>query len=501
MEQFENENIDPEAGENTPVNTEQQQNPCNGTAAGRKESPFANSPYYTNTESQQQNTYNTERGNGFYDVPPVEPKKKKKKGSGKAIIAAALTVAVIAGSCAATALIVDRQWQHRAEQLETSFNTKVEELQKQVEAASAKSNGTSISGSPVSSVEGMTPSEVYARNVNSVVAISNQATTNFFGQISKTASSGSGFILTEDGYVVTNYHVVAGANTLTVITFDSTEYDAKVIGYDEANDVALLKIEATGLQPVTIGSSDDLIIGDQVVAIGNPLGELTSTLTVGYLSAKDRAVSTEGSYISMMQTDAAINPGNSGGPLFNMKGEVIGITTAKYSGTTGSGASIEGIGFAIPIDDVMDMMSDLREHGYVSGASLGVSVYSMDQQTADRLGLPLGSLVDAVTEGSCAEKAGVQETDIIIGLGDYKVENNSDLLLALRKYKAGDTTNITVYRGGKEVSLSITLDEKPHAVQKPEIEAPAEGGEMPSDGSYEEWYEYFAPFFGNGEKD
>ena len=372
------------------------------------------------------------------------------------------------------------------------------ELQEQLLELEQAQTGMSISGSPMSSVGGMSPSQVYAMNVNSVVAISNQSTTNVWGQVSETASSGTGFIISADGYILSNYHVVEGAKKLTVITYMGDEYEARLVGYDQMNDVSILKIEATNLEPVTIGSSDDLIVGDQVVAIGNPLGELTSSLTVGYISAKDRTINTDGNLINMMQTDAAINPGNSGGPLFNMKGEVIGITTAKYSGSTGSGASIEGIGFAIPINDVMAMTEDLIAHGYLTNqAYLGVSVMDLDGTTASMYSLPMGSYVQSVVEGSCAEKAGIQPKDIIIRVGGYAVEGNSTLQSALRKFKAGETTTITVYRAGAELELTITFDERPQdpdAAQQPQ--EPQQSGEMPNSGSYEDWYNYFFPFFG-----
>jgi serine protease Do len=225
--------------------------------------------------------------------------------------------------------------------------------------------------------------------------------------------------------------------------------------------VALLKVEATGLQAVTLGSSNALIVGDQVAAIGNPLGELTSTLTVGYISAKERDVNTEGFAINMLQTDAAINSGNSGGPLFNMKGEVIGITTAKYSGTSSSGASIEGVGFAIPIDDVIGMLSDLMNYGFITGAYLGVMVSDMDPTAANYYGLPVGAYVQEATEGYAAFKAGVMEKDIIVELGGIKVSTVNDLTRALRSFKAGDETTIVVYRSGREMTLNITLDAKP----------------------------------------
>ena len=397
-----------------------------------------------------------------YTPQPEEyttPKKKERRsgGSGKAILAAVLAVLLVIGSCGVTAWTVNNRWEDRMQQMQTQMNTQIAQLQEQIGELEEAQTGVSISGSPMASSEGLSPSQVYAMNVNSVVAISNQSTTNVWGQVSETASSGSGFIISEDGYILSNYHVVEGATRLTVITYMGDEYEAKLVGFD-----AVLKVNATGLDAVTIGSSDDLIVGDQVVAIGNPLGELTSSLTVGYISAKDRTINTDGSLINMMQTDAAINPGNSGGPLFNMRGEVVGITTAKYSGSTGSGASIEGIGFAIPIADAMAMTEDLIAHGYLTNqAYLGVSVMDLDASTASMYSLPTGSYVQSVVEGGCAEKAGIQPKDIIIAVGEYTVEGNSTLQTALRKFRAGDTTTITVYRAGQEIELTITFDERP----------------------------------------
>lgn len=269
----------------------------------------------------------------------------------------------------------------------------------------------------------LTPADVYSAYVNSVVGIANESTTNFFGQVSATASSGSGFIITEDGYIVTNYHVIEGADKLTVTLNGGEQYEAEVIGYEEDNDVALIKIDATGLSPVSIGDSDDLHVGETVCAIGNPLGELTNTLTTGTVSALDREINTDGTPVNMLQTDCAINEGNSGGPLFDMNGNVIGITTAKYYGDT-----IEGIGFAIPINDVMRIVADLKEYGYVTGQPyIGVTLTDMNSVTAEFYNLPVGVYVNSVEQGSPAEAAGLQAEDIITGLGDVTVENYTEL--------------------------------------------------------------------------
>lgn len=479
---------------------------------GQKESPYANSPYYTAYQTQQTDGTGSAWNAGqtppqdqqqyrpTYEPqsePPKAPKvKKKRKGTGRKVVAALLAIVLVAGSCGITAALVNNHWEKELDNLEQDMNHQIAGLQQQMTTIGG---AASVSGSPVSA-DGLTPSQVYAMNVNSVVAITNEATVySGWGMGTQTAvSSGSGFIISQDGYVVTNHHVVEDAESLTVTTCTGDEYEATLIGSDEINDVALLKVEATGLDAVAIGSSGDLIVGDQVVAIGNPLGELTSTQTVGYVSGKDRSVSTDGTIINMLQTDAAINSGNSGGPLFNMKGEVVGITTAKYSGSSSSGASIEGIGFAIPIDDVMGMIDDFKEFGAIQDqAYLGISGYDLESSSAQMYSLPLGFYVESVVEGSSADRAGVQPKDIVIALGDYTVESYAELTNALRKFKAGDTTTITVYHAGQELVLDITFDERPADLDSQSNQETLPG-EMPDSGDYEEWYNYFAPYFGFG---
>ena len=391
------------------------------------------------------------------------PVKKKRRGAKvfKTLLSCLLVLALVAVGSGATAVFLQMHWGDeikRGEQMIHQMEMTIADLEKQIRDNSFTGNGNSVSGTPNVNADGMTPAQIYAKNVNSVVAISAKISANVMGQVTQTVSSGSGFILSENGYVVTNYHVVEDASAVTVTIHDGTQYAAQLIGGDSANDIAVLKIEAQGLPFATLGSSDDLIVGDQVVAIGNPLGELTSTLTVGYISARDRGVNTDGTVINMLQTDAAINSGNSGGPLFNMKGEVVGIITAKYSGTTTSGASIEGIGFAIPIDDVLKKITDLRDYGFITGAALGVLVHDMDRKTAEYYGLPMGAYVVEVVAGNCAEAAGVLPKDIIIALGDDMVTSLNELTRVLEKYSGGEKTTITVWRGGSELVLDITLD-------------------------------------------
>lgn len=308
----------------------------------------------------------------------------------------------------------------------------------------------------------LTAQEVYGINVDAVCGIATEVTTNVFGQTASTAVVGSGFVLTEDGYVVTNNHVVEGTDNVSVKLHDGSTYPAEIIGGDSLSDVALLKIEAEGLSHVAVGDSDAIAVGEGCIAIGNPLGELTFTMTGGYVSALPREINISGKPISMFQTDAAINAGNSGGPLFDMAGNVIGITSAKISGITGSGASIEGVGFAIPINEALRVVYDLQEYGYVRGrAFLGVTVKELDAATADTYGLPVGPIVQSVVADSCADKAGIAVRDIILAFNGRNVKTYTQLMSALNKCSAGDEVTLRIYRAGAELDVTLTLDERP----------------------------------------
>ena len=320
----------------------------------------------------------------------------------------------------------------------------------------------------------MTAEQLYAANLASCVGITVNTTVNIFGQTTTSAASGSGFVLTQDGYIVTNYHVIEDAAedssvTIEVSFANGDKYTAQLVGGEKDNDVAIIKIDATGLQAVTLGDSDQLVVGETVYAIGNPLGELTYSLTDGIVSALDRLITTsstnsngqtETTTLNVLQTNCAINPGNSGGPLFDSYGNVVGIVSAKYTQSS-SGVSAEGLGFAIPINDVKDILKDLMAHGYVTGKPyMGVQVSPVDE-SAQRYGIPAGAVVEYVAEGSCAQKAGLQVDDIIIAIDDTAVDSPTALTAALStNYKAGDTATLTVIRQQKQVSLSITFDEK-----------------------------------------
>lgn len=305
----------------------------------------------------------------------------------------------------------------------------------------------------------MTPAEVYAANVNSTVGITTSVTTNFWGFQTTSAASGSGFILTADGYVLTNYHVIESSSSISVTLYDGKSYDAALIGYDESSDIAVLKIDAEGLTPVVLGDSDNLNVGDSVVAIGNPLGELTFSLTSGAVSALNREITLSNSVtMNLIQTECAINSGNSGGALFNLYGEVIGITNAKYSGT-GTGASIDNIGFAIPINHVRGIVESIIENGYVAKPYIGVSVTDVSEETMG-YGLPAGAAVKAVSEDSPAEKAGLQVNDIITAVNGKEISGRTGLSEAVSAASVGDTLTLTVYRQGKTVSVDVTVGEQ-----------------------------------------
>ncbi len=322
-----------------------------------------------------------------------------------------------------------------------------------------------------------TLSQLYSDAVPSIVGITNTYTTydGYFGQPSTAVATGTGFVISADGEILTNYHVVENAENLTVTFHDGTEYTAKLLGYEAESDVALLKIDAEGLTAVKLGDSDAICVGEQIAAIGNPLGELTYTMTVGYVSAKGRAVYTDDMPINMMQIDAAINSGNSGGPLFNLAGEVVGITTAKYSGSISGSANIEGIGFAIPINDVLSILDDLRKHGSVQNrAYIGVTVTN----SVAGGDIPAGALVQSIEKNSSGEKAGLRVSDIIIAVGDTAVSGIDTLYQALRPYRAGDTVTMKVFRSGDTIEIEITFDATPGSSTQEE-EVPSNDFEFP----------------------
>ena len=315
----------------------------------------------------------------------------------------------------------------------------VQQVERSTDATAAGStDGTSMSVQQIASV--VSPS---------VVAITTE-------QMSSVQSgAGSGVIISQDGYILTCAHVVSGATSVKVQLNGSDEsYDATVVGQDSTSDIAVLKIDATGLTPAVIGDSDALAVGEVAVAVGNPLGTLSNTVTDGIVSALNRQVTVQDNDMTLIQTDASISPGNSGGGLFNANGELIGIVNAKSSYS-----EAEGIGFAIPINTAMEIGRQLIENGSVARPALGVKIMDVtDAQTAQQLGVStMGVYVVEVTKGSGADAAGVQAGDRVLAVDDTAVSDSSALKNYLKDKGIGDTVNLQVERDGKVLTLAVTL--------------------------------------------
>ena len=284
---------------------------------------------------------------------------------------------------------------------------------------------------------------------------------NVFGQTTAASVSGSGVIVTEDGYILTNYHVIEdayeGGYAVTVMMYDESTYDAEIVGFDEDSDIALLKIDAEGLNAAELGDSDNLAVGTVVYAVGNPLGELSYTMTSGIVSATNRTITTEANVaVNMFQIDAAVNSGNSGGPVYNSQGQVIGIVTAKYAST-----GVEGLGFAIPASDAMHIANQLLEYGYVADkASLGITCTTVTESVAEHYNMVVGAYVNSVTAGSAADNAGLKAEDIITAIDGTAVSGSSELTALINNYHAGDSATLTVWRDGNELTVDVVFDEK-----------------------------------------
>ena len=394
-----------------------------------------------------------------YYTPPEKPVKapKEKKPHGKWVkaLCMCLVCALLGGLCGAGIM---------AGSMNSRIAAVEQRLEEQAKETLSIGSQTSSTPAPVSTTTAAKPiAAIYDQACNEVVGITTEVTyTNFFGQTSSSAVSGSGFIVSPDGYILTNYHVIEyaykGNYAITVMLHDGTRYEASIVGVEDCNDIAVLKIDASGLDPVTFGDSDKLSVGDDVYAVGNPLGELEFSMTTGHVSALDRLITTEdgSEAINMFQIDAAVNSGNSGGPVYNANGEVVGIVTAKYSDT-----GVEGLGFAIPINDAAKIANDLITKGYVTGkAYMGVSIDERyNSMYSQYYNMPIGAFVKSVESGSCAESAGIQAGDIITRLGDVEITGYSDLKQAIKQYSAGDSAELELYRAGESRTLTVTFDE------------------------------------------
>lgn len=440
--------------------------------------------------------YSYRKGDGSGDNAPINtrnyaqepweaPKPPKKHGISGKIVALALVCALLGGFVGAGAnrAVLSSKVNHTSVQVSDRIVADVQTV---------KVDGKSK----------LTMPEVYATNVNSVVSINVSTTTNYFGQTVENASSGSGFFITQDGYILTNCHVVEGGSSVKVTLYNGETYDATVIGSDEDYDIAVLKIDVTGASPVVLGDSGSISIGESIAAIGNPLGELTFSMTTGVVSCVDRAINVDGTPFNMVQVDCSINPGNSGGPLFNSYGEVIGIVTAKYSSY--SNTTVEGIGFAIPINDVVSLVEDIMTNGYVTNKPyLGITPGTMTEQMARqyRYSVTQGVFVYSVEYGSAAQNAGLQMGDVITKLDDKDITSYEDLVAAKKGYSAGDTATLTVYRAGSYITVEITFDAAPEETesdtQQDSTNSYNNGNNYNGgyNGSYDPW-DFFNNFFG-----
>ena len=468
-EKFQN-GFDPNNG-SEPVNTNASaNNAVNSTNAygtyHNAQYPTNNTPAYTwNAQSApQQNAPVQPNGQPvYYGVPVHQPQKQpkpKKHGSkfGLKLLAVVLCCAITSAASLGVFVVMIQNGIINVQSSEASSNAAF--------TISRVVNGDTSSDTSASSdgtVSAMSDQDIAAKLTPSVVCIQNYQVTQNYGFMQtdtsdssvSPAGEGSGIIMSEDGYIITNAHVVEGATSLKVITSDGETYEAQLVGSDTVPDLAVVKIDATGLTAAEFGSSKDLRVADKVMAIGNPGGhELSSSVTIGYVSALNRAIAnnTTGYTMEYIQTDAAINPGNSGGALINEYGQVVGINSAKISAT-----GYEGLGFAIPIDTAQPIISDLIQYGYVKDrAVLGISGQFIDSMTGRFYGLPQGEYV-AQLNSSEAQASGLQVGDVITAIDGQQLDSESTLRSAILSKKPGDTVTLQVYRSSTQQSATVEL--------------------------------------------
>lgn len=468
-EKFQN-GFDPNNG-SEPVNTNTSaNNAVNSTNAygtyHNAQYPTNNTPAYTwNAQSApQQNAPVQPNGQPvYYGVPVHQPQKQpkpKKHGSkfGLKLLAVVLCCAITSAASLGVFVVMIQNGVINVQSSEASSNAAFT-ISRVVSGDTSSDTSASSDGT----VSAMSDQDIAAKLTPSVVCIQNYQVTQNYGFMQtdtsdssvSPASEGSGIIMSEDGYIITNAHVVEGATSLKVMTSDGETYEAQLIGSDTVTDLAVVKIDATGLTAAEFGSSKDLRVADKVMAIGNPGGhELSSSVTIGYVSALNRAIAnnTTGYTMEYIQTDAAINPGNSGGALINEYGQVVGINSAKISAT-----GYEGLGFAIPINTAQPIISDLIQYGYVKDrAALGISGQFIDSMTGRFYGLPQGEYV-AQLNSSEAQASGLQVGDVITAIDGQQLDSESTLRSAILSKKPGDTVTLQVYRSSTQQSATVEL--------------------------------------------
>ena len=405
----------------------------------------------------------TDNGAGGATPPvhPVQPQdaqppKKKKKFNGKRVARSAVALVLAAAMGFAGGFV--------GAKFGGSGKVVIQQVAPSSTADSASGSDSSITAAS-SSGSSLTTEQVADLVSPSVVVITTEQVVysqwSWYGQNQVESGAGSGVIISSDGYILTCAHVVDGASTITV-TIGDKDYTATLVGEDTTSDIAVIKIDADGLTPATVGNSDSLKVGQSVMAVGNPLGELGGTVTGGMISALNRSVTIQGSSsvntMSLIQMDASVSPGNSGGGLFNMNGELVGIVNANSSSS-----DAEGLGFAIPINDAIKVAQELLENGYVTGRPyLGITYLAVtDAQTASQLGVnAYGVYVVEVVKGGPAEKAGLQAGDRIVSVDGTEIASKDDLGTLMQKHAAGDTLSITIARDGQMQTVNVTLGEK-----------------------------------------
>ena len=422
-------------------------------AGGFSSTQFINNNQQVN--NPQANTNNTTAQGGYYTTPQSyytptgdmnskKKKKKEKKGSGKGAMAAFVAVCIVGsgvlgfgGGMLATGIGGG------------SSGSGDMQIHKVVETVSTSSNSSAV----------MSTEDIVSKTENSVVEIITESVqTGSYLRNYITQGAGSGVIVSENGYIVTNNHVIDGASTIKVTTKDGKSYDATLVGTAAPTlDIALIKIDATGLTPATMGNSDEIKVGEKAVAIGNPLGQLGGTVTEGIVSALNRDISIDGVVMNLMQTNAEINPGNSGGGLFDGHGNLIGIVVAKSAAD-----ETEGLGFVIPVNDVANVIGDLKNYGFVKGVvDTGLSLLDIsNSQTAMMYGVnETGVYIQSIEKGSAAESAGLMRGDRIVAINGTEVNSKSEFDAAIKKCSVGDEVTVTVSRNGKKVDIKLILEE------------------------------------------
>ncbi len=395
--------------------------------------------------------------NEIYEVIPVSENTKKKKfkfslkRAGSFLLAAVIGAGITLGAAGAYVPKLVKQEVAKT----VSSNNTVQKAANPALTAEQAATPTANSGKKLLSVV-----EIAQKVGPTVVGVNTKTKQmSIFGRMQESEGSGSGIILTSDGYIVTNNHVIDGADEITVVLSDGKSYKATLTGADSRTDLAVLKVDGNNLPYATLGNSSELQVGELAVAIGNPLGEeLAGTVTGGYISALNRSIMVDDKKFNLIQTDAAINPGNSGGALVNNYGEVIGINSVKMSSE-----GVEGIGFAIPIDEAKPIIEDLKTSGYVTGRPvIGIAGRDVTEQDSKYYNIPVGIYVYQVSKYSAAEQAGIQAGDVITKFNGEEVKTSDELNDKKEKFKVGDTVTLTIVRNGETKSVDVKLtEEKP----------------------------------------